>query len=232
MHERLIGFDGPLGHVPGHGYSVTRDFEPENDALCMATMLVDRTDGDNFIVDRGGRIIATNTRAGDETTAAPLAKVGPDQSLQFRNAAETSLFVAAFAKAVKHARLQYFSIDAVQHEASSATKSLVVIQPLGKNGPARAMSAEWTLVSIRSVNYGLTVEPQILRVLFGVTRAESEVLALVAAGRSIEAIAQLRRRKPVTVKNQRQSGLHKMGIPGDAELVAIVSSLRPQIRLD
>jgi DNA-binding CsgD family transcriptional regulator len=105
-------------------------------------------------------------------------------------------------------------------------KGPVIVQVLPIHGAVRApFASARALLTFSSIEAKPAPDATLISDLFGLTRAEAEVAALVAQGKSLVEIAARRGNARVTVRNQIKTIFAKTGTHRQAELVALLSRL-------
>lgn len=105
-------------------------------------------------------------------------------------------------------------------------KTPAVIRALPIHGAARTpFRGARALLTFASIDAKPAPDPKLISDLFGLTRAEAEVAALVGQGKSPAAIADRRGIARVTVRNQLKTIFAKTGTHRQSELVALLSRL-------
>jgi DNA-binding CsgD family transcriptional regulator len=107
-----------------------------------------------------------------------------------------------------------------------AGKAPVVIRVLPIHGAARGpFGGARALLTFSTLDLKAAPEPELVSDIFGLTRAEAEVAAFVAQGKSLAEIAAQRGSAAVTVRNQIRTIFAKTGTHRQSELVALLSRL-------
>lgn len=109
---------------------------------------------------------------------------------------------------------------AIRRDIGLPLVALVISQSAG--APGTAAGHRRTVLLLRDPERELRVATELLPALFGLSAAEAAVAARLAAGASLEQIAEERDVRLITVRNQLKSALGKFGVRRQAELVSIV----------
>jgi len=105
-------------------------------------------------------------------------------------------------------------------------KAPVVVRALPVHGAARGpFGGARALLILSAIEAKSAPKPALISEIFGLTRAEAEVAALVVQGRSPAVIAKERGIAPVTVRNQLRTIFAKTGTHRQGELVALLARL-------
>ena len=191
-------------------------------ALVSATQALDRVGQPAVAVGRAGNVIEANS--GSERffdTELYIDKCGRLRARDARaDAALHTLFdqlcVAPDTEQLKTAPIVVRSKD----------KASVIIRALPIPGAARVpFGGARALLTFALIEQTCGPDAQLISDVFGLTRAEAEVAAMVVQGKSLAAIADARGIARVTARNQIRTILAKTGTHRQSELVALLSRL-------
>jgi len=196
----------------------------------VALAVLEMVDGANLLVSRGGFIGWSNALAQAliadgsliRTNAAQrLLFVGPDNSSSFKRALEGLYGPLAPAH-------QHFEIERSSSAKGPANLDLVTLFAIT---PPQLASGEpmAVLVSIRFAGQHLAMSTEPLERLFGLTKSEACVIAGLASGSTIAAVAKQRGRRLATVRNQQHAAYAKIGVRTQAELAVRIAQLIPHL---
>ncbi len=107
----------------------------------------------------------------------------------------------------------------IRREFGLPLVALVISRP---DGALAAPGERRTVLLLRDPERELGVASDLLTTLFGLSNAEAAVVSRLAAGISLEQIADERGVSLITVRNQLKSALGKSGVSRQVELVSIV----------
>ena len=108
---------------------------------------------------------------------------------------------------------------AIPKEEGWSLSALITGQPVA---PGQGGETQRVVLHLRDPGVDLHVGSEFLSLMFGLSRAEAAVVALLVAGRGLDEIADERRVSLVTVRNQMKSALAKFGVSRQVELVSVV----------
>ena len=111
----------------------------------------------------------------------------------------------------------------------SGAQFLLDVAPLKDSRQELDGPAEGALITLIDPERVPEIKMDRFIALYGLTRAEAEVCALVVDGRSLDEIAETRNTTPVTVKNQVAALLSKTGVARRSELIRLVIRIFPPV---
>jgi len=111
---------------------------------------------------------------------------------------------------------------------SDCTDFVVEISPLG-SGDGLDQGAKWAVVFIIDPDDKAAVSVQNMRMVFGLTEAETDVLSLLVDGHSSAEIADIRSTSPLTARSQAKSVYAKTDVSNRADLVRLALKVNPPI---
>ena len=120
----------------------------------------------------------------------------------------------------RHGRRAKTATFTIRRDFGRPLVALMISQSAGT--PGAAAHHHRTVLLLRDPERELRVATELLPALFGLSAAEAAVAARLAAGASLEQIAEERDVQLITVRNQLKSALGKFGVRRQAELVSIV----------
>ncbi|MEM7652315.1 MAG: helix-turn-helix transcriptional regulator [Pseudomonadota bacterium] len=111
---------------------------------------------------------------------------------------------------------------------SNSTDFILEISPLG-SGDGLDQGAKWAVVFVIDPDDKAAVSVQNMRVAFGLTEAETDVLSLLVNGHSSAEIADIRSTSPLTARSQAKSVYTKTEVSNRADLVRLALKANPPI---
>lgn len=189
--------------------------------------LLSLVEGAAALLSRRGRVVAMNSEAETITQAASYLTLGRDRRLVFREPIDDTAYVDALSQALPGQRIGMRAFFLAGAPCTTAT-----LIPFPRPNPSHPAdeSIAGALIIIREVSHR-GVPAHLLRTLFGLTAAESEIANAVALGMSAGHAAQALGISRTTARNQLSAAMTKMGVHRQAELVAKIAALTPRLRL-
>ncbi len=173
-------------------------------------------------LDRRGRIIAANDRA----LAVLNARDGvrdEDGMLRAVRAAEDTRLQKLLARALPSPGGAGGSMLVTRREA--LPRFVLHVSPVAEGGPAPRGSRLGALVLVDDPSARTAVDPERLRAALDLTPAESRIAALLAEGRTIDAVAAATGTRRSTVTWHMRHIYEKLGLGRQTELMQLVASL-------
>lgn len=198
------------------------------DARAIGTSLSGLLDNARTCViqlDRHGRIAAANDPARDILRRRD-ALFAPDGFLRATTPAADAELQRLVARAVPPFRSQGVGGSMTIRSSSPSTSLLIHVHPVAaevRDGRTQRVAA---LVLVGDPPTPVQVDPNVVALALGLTSAESQVAAMLAAGHTVRDIAALTHRKERTVHSHLHQIYRKQGITRQAELVRRVLSLQ------
>lgn len=184
------------------------------------------------IVGLHGTIIAMNTHADQLLRSGILVRLHNGKRLAFCNPDQEQAYRHALRDAHDSARTGAPFAFPVPNGLNS--NGLVLVLPLRRQRESMALSTQQPLamVIIRTQDNSNQPPKQLLQTLYGLSRAESEVALLILAGLDTREAAEQQGVAHTTLRNQLASVMFKLGVKRQAQLVARILELTPQVSLN
>jgi len=190
--------------------------------------MLDRIDGAAVVLGDRARVLALNRQAEDIARAGRLFRINPSGRLAFQRPDSEAGFRRALAVALGSL------LDSLPFAFTEPGGLSVVVLPLrpATAGAASPPAAPQALLVVREPGAAATVPRDLLRTLYRLTNAETEVVLQIAAGISVADAADVLGVTRATARNQLAAAMAKLGVHRQGELVAVVTGLAPRLRLD
>ena len=233
---RLAHLEKPAAELVGRlGPHLARAFEV-NERLGAASAaeatleaIIGRVDGAAILVSAGGRVVTMNAAGEALARSGSLIKISKGEGrLSFSNpdddGAYAGLLRTALDSAAKGGPLAFRAAG----DPAGTAITVLPLRPLTSfaAGGAGAMA----LIVVRMGEKAQSLPKDVMRSLYRLTAAESDVASLIASGLSVAEAAETLEVSKVTVRNQLAAAMAKMGVNRQAELVAAVAALSVRLR--
>jgi DNA-binding CsgD family transcriptional regulator len=191
--------------------------------------MLDRIDGAAFMLGAPARVLALNRRGENLARAGRLIRIKPTGQLTFRDAAAEAGFRQALALA-----LGAIGDDVPMAFAmpEGATATVLPLRPAATGAAQPVAEPRALLVVRRPGAAGASLPGDLLKALYRLTRAETEVVLRIASGASVADAADALGVTRTTARNQLCAAMAKVGVHRQSELAATVAGLAPRLRLD
>jgi DNA-binding CsgD family transcriptional regulator len=176
------------------------------------------------ICTAGGGVVFANAAARALSADKGLALGGQEAGLRALLPAETAALRSLVRSAASGG-----SGGAMRLTGSDGAVLLALVSPLPPVYAEAGSPARLALVAIKPSSASPSFGHAVLKALFGLSPAETELASLLVAGRSIEEIAMERRVSPATARTQLRNIFAKTGAESQKDLVGLLASL-PQLR--
>lgn len=231
-----------LGHLEDPAASLLQRLSPhfarafkvnENFAATTASQhalsaLVGTMDAPAGIVDEMGKVIVLNGEAEALLRAGRFIRSGTDNRLAFADPGNETHFRRLLANACDSASAD--GRTAFRASVPDGHPYHVLVLPLRPATIVGMVAAgAWALVVFRSSAMGPALPQQMLRMLYGLTPAETGIAMDLAHGLSADEIADKNDVSKLTVRNQIASAMSKFGVHRQAQLVSAVHGLLPRL---
>ena len=235
--DRFPDLEGSADHLlSALGAHLTRAFIV-SDHLAGASLgqqallgLIAQIDGAAAVMRSDGRILAANPRIEQFARDGTLLRIRTDMRIAFTHPRHEQAFQKALASIANPLSAGAPAVMRV----TCAIRGDCTVMVLPIRAPTGIASVGTTgtlaLVLIRPTSDQPLVAPQLLRSVYGLSRAEADVATLIAAGKNAAEIADDLGVSNVTVRNQIAAVMGKMDVRRQAEVVAAVAALAPRLK--
>jgi DNA-binding CsgD family transcriptional regulator len=193
--------------------------------------LIDRIDGAAVILAPEARVLALNRQAEALARRAGLFRISPPGRLAFRYPDHEASFRRSLAVALGAlSRGAPYAFSAGDGEAGPITVMLLPLRPAG-GGAALTVAGPLALLVVQEAR-SASLPKDLLRALYRLTNAEAALVLQIASGASVADAADAAGVTLTTARNQLAAAMAKVGVNRQAELVAIIATLAPRLRLE
>jgi|GEM_PF-3075183 len=191
--------------------------------------ILERIDGPAVLLTEAGRVLALNRAAEQAARAQTLLEIGTDNRLRFRDAAHNECYERGLAAAFRPLSGDANAFAIGRSRASARTAVVLPLRPVQANS-ALCPPAPRALLLIRDRKAAAT-PTDLLRAVYRLTKAEAEIVSLIASGIAVSEAADALAITRATARNQLAAAMAKMDVHRQGELVVLVAGLTPRLML-
>lgn len=220
---------GRLGPHLARAFEVNERLGAASAAETTLEAMIGRVDGAAMLVSAAGKAAMMNTAGEALARAGSLFKISKGEGrLCFSNPDDEGAYARLLETALDAAARGGPRAFRAAGDPAGTVVTVLPLRPLASfaGGVAGAMA----LVVVRTGEKTEAIPKDVMRSLYRLTPAESDVASLIASGRDVTEVAEILEVSKVTVRNQLAAAMGKMGVNRQAELVAAVAALSVRLK--